>query len=91
LRKNRQNHQDAKVKTTHAKQQAENKKINAETNSHGNKLFSRTNAFHQLYHQRQQPTLSSFLESWQHPALEFSDCLFDMAVCCWRFVNTMVL
>jgi len=37
----------------------ENRKINAETNSHGNKLSTRTNAFHQLFHQRQQPTLST--------------------------------
>jgi len=33
----------------------ENRKINAETNSHGDKLSTRTNAFHQLFHQRQQP------------------------------------
>jgi len=32
-------------KTTHAKEQAENGKINAETNSHGNKLSTRTNAW----------------------------------------------
>jgi len=37
----------------------ENRKINAETNSQGNKLSTRTNAFHQLFHQRQQPTLST--------------------------------
>jgi len=37
----------------------ENRKINPETNSHGNKLSTRTNAFHQLFHQRQQPTLST--------------------------------
>jgi len=37
-------------KTTHAKEQAENRKINAETNSHGIKLSTRTNAFHQLFH-----------------------------------------
>jgi len=47
-------------KTTHIKEQAENgkmenRKINAETNSHGNKLSTQTNAFHQLFHQRQQP------------------------------------
>jgi len=34
----------------------ENIKINAETNSHGNKLSSWTNAFHQLFHQQQQST-----------------------------------
>jgi len=33
----------------------ENRKINTETNTHGNKLPTRTNAFHQLFHQRQQP------------------------------------
>jgi len=43
--------------TTHAKnkRKIENRKINVETNSHGNKLSTRTNAFHQLFHQRQQP------------------------------------
>jgi len=42
-------------KTTHAKEQGENRKINAETNSHGNKLSTQTNAFHQLFHQWRQP------------------------------------
>ena len=40
------------------KRKMENRKINVETNSHSNKLSTRTNAFHQLFHQRQQPTLS---------------------------------
>jgi len=42
----------------------ENRKLNAETNSHGNKLSTRTNAFHQLFHQRQQPTTLSI---FKHP------------------------
>jgi len=33
----------------------ENRKINTAKNSHGNKLSTRTNAFQQLFHQRQQP------------------------------------
>jgi len=33
----------------------ENRKINAETNSHGNKLSTRTNAFHQLFSENWQP------------------------------------
>jgi len=46
------------TKTTHAKEQAENGKwkINAETNSHGIKLSTRTSAFHQLFHRRKEPT-----------------------------------
>ena len=40
----------------------ENRKINAETNSHGDKLSTRTNAFHQLFHaccnHHRQPPLS---------------------------------
>jgi len=40
-------------------------KLTAETNSHGNKLSTRTNAFHQLFHQRQQP------RTWTTPCIEW--------------------
>jgi len=54
-------------KTTHAKIQAENGKykINAETKSHGNKLSTRTYAFHQHFHaccNHQRPHSVSFLK-----------------------------
>jgi len=51
-------------KTTHVQQQEESRKIAAETNTRGNKVSTRTNAFHQLLHQRQQPR-TKLLSLWQ--------------------------
>jgi len=44
----------------------ENRKINAETKSQGNKLSTRTNAFHQLFHQ----LISSRISTHKREAIE---------------------
>ena len=74
----------------------ENRKINAETNSHGNKLSTRTNAFHQLFHQRQQPRtknlLSNLFTSRQQLTISCDQCEIPETVehvieACTRFTE----